>query len=99
MSTIEIIGLVAMLLVSGGVATYLVQWVKGTRTLSSRAKWFASIAISVLVGLATSWIAGDVLGLIDKWGSLTAADVFAWIGSVYAVAVGFYEAWVKPRTA
>ena len=96
MSTIEIISLLAMLLVTGGLATYLVQYVKGA-DWSSRAKWLVSIVVSAAVGLATSWLAGDVLGIVASWGELTAADVFAFMAAVYAVSTAFYETYVKPK--
>lgn len=96
MSVIEIVSLIAMLLVSGGVATYLVQWIKRA-SWDSRPKWLVSIAISAAFGLATAWLAGDVLGLVSAWGDLTAAQLFAFIGTVYATSTGFYETVVKPR--
>ena len=95
-SAVEIISLIAMLLVSGGLASYLVQWIKRA-SWGSRPKWMLSIAVSALFGLATSWLAGDVLGLVAAWGSLTAADVFAFMTGVYVTATGFYELYVKPR--
>ena len=98
MSIIEIVSLIAMLLVTGGLASYAVQLVKRVG-LSSRVKWLVSVAISAVFGLATSWLAGDVLGLVATWRELTAADVFAFAAAVYASATGFYELWVKPRVA
>jgi hypothetical protein len=95
-STTEVISLVAMLLVTGGVATYLIQWVKRSGW-GSRPKWLLSIGVSAVFGLATAWLAGDVLGLLESGEALTAAQVFAFIGTVYATATGFYELWVKPR--
>ena len=97
MSTIEIISLIAMLLVTGGLASYLVQIVKRVG-LSSRVKWLVSVAISAVFGLAVSWLAGDVLGLGAAWGELTAADVFAFMAAVYLSANGFYVLYVKPKT-
>jgi len=94
MSTTEIVSLVAMLLVSGGVASLLVQAIKRAGW-GSRAKFVLSIALSAAVGLATVWLAGDVAGLIGAWGELTAADVFAVMGATYAAATGFYELWFK----
>ena len=96
MSTVEIISLVAMLLVTGGIASYIVQWIKRA-SWSSRVKWLLSVAISALFGLATSWLAGDVLGLVASWGELTAADVFAFMAAVYASATGFYELYAKDK--
>lgn len=64
---------------------------------STRAKWLLAVVLSAAVGLATAWLASDVLGLLSAWGSLTAAQVFAFIGAVYATANGFYVLWFKPR--
>jgi hypothetical protein len=97
-SPIEIISLIAMLLVAGGVSSRLVELIKGA-TWSGRAKWLLSVALSAAVGLATAWLAGDVLGLVAAWGSLTAADVFAFMAAVYATANGFYALWFKPRAS
>ena len=94
MSTFEMITLAAMLLASGGVASFLVQKLKRA-AWSSRTKYVLALALSAAVGLATSWLAGDVLGLIAAWGDLTAAQVFAFLGAVYATATGFYELWFK----
>ena len=97
MSALEVISLVAMLLVSGGVASYLVTRLKRA-SWSSGAKYAVSIALSAAFGLASAWLAGDVLGLLSSWGSLTAAQVFAFMGAVYATSTGFYELYVKPKT-
>ncbi len=98
MSTTELVGLIAMLLVSGGVATYVVQWVKRS-TWSSRQKFLTSALVSIAFGLANAWLAGDVMGLVSHWGDLTATEVFAFIGAVYATSTGFYETFVKPRAS
>ena len=97
MSTVEVLSLVAMLLVSGGVATYIVQYIKRA-SWGSRPKWLLSIAVSAAFGLASAWLAGDVLGLLDAWGNLSGAEVFGFIAAVYATATGFYELYVKPKT-
>jgi len=97
-SLTEVITLVAMILVAGGVSSRLVEWIKGVHW-SARAKWLLAVALSATIGLATAWIAGDVLGLLSSWGSLTAAQVFALIGAVYATANGFYVLWFKPRAS
>lgn len=96
MSLTEAITLVAMTLVAGGVSSRLVELIKGAHW-SARAKWLLAVGLSAGVGLATAWLAGDVLGLLSAWGSLTAAQVFAFIGAVYATANGFYVLWFKPR--
>ncbi len=94
MSTTELVSLIAMLLVSGGVASVLVQWIKRA-SWGSRPKYIVALVLSGAVGLATSWLAGDVFGLISSWGELTAAQVIAFMGTVYATATGFYELWFK----
>ena len=65
MSILEAISLVAMVLLAGGVASRLVEFIKGARW-SARAKWALSISLSAAVGLATAWLAGDVLGLASS---------------------------------
>ena len=96
MSLTEAISLTAMILVAGGVSSRLVELIKGA-LWSARAKWVLAVALSAVVGLATAWLAGDVLGLLSAWGSLAAAEVFSFIGAVYATANGFYVLWFKPR--
>ena len=96
MSLTEAITLVAMTLVAGGVSSRLVEGIKRAHW-SARAKWLLAVVLSAAVGLATAWLAGDVLGLLSAWGSLTAAQVFACIGAVYTTASGFYVLWFKPR--
>jgi len=98
LSLTEIITLIAMVLVAGGLASRLVELIKGA-AWSARAKWLLSVALSAAVGLATAWLAGDVLGLVSAWGSLTATQAFAFIGAVYATANGFYVLWFKPRAS
>ena len=98
MSITEAISLAAMILLAGGVSSRLVEWVKGAHW-SPRAKWLLAVALSAAVGLATAWLAGDVLGLVSAWGSMSAAQVFAFIGAVYATANGFYVLWFKPRAS
>ena len=58
MSATEIISLIAMLLVSGGVASYVVQWIKRA-DWGSRPKYLTSLAVSIAFGLATA--IGDAL--------------------------------------
>jgi len=38
-----------------------------------------------------------VLGLVSAWGELSAAQVFAFLGGVWAAASGFHALWFKPR--
>ena len=98
MSTTEILTLAAMLLLSGGLSSWLVQRIKRAQW-SARRKYLLALGLSAAVGLATAWLAGDVLGLVGSWGELTAAQVLAFLGGVYATASGFYALWFKPRAA
>ncbi len=98
MSATEIVTLVAMLLASGGLSSWLVERIKRAHW-PSRAKYALALGLSAAVGLATSWLAGDVLGLVGSWGSLSAAQVFAFLGGVWAAASAFYALWFKPRAA
>jgi hypothetical protein len=96
MSITEIVTLAAMLLLSGGLSSWLVQRIKRAGW-SARSKYLLALGLSAAVGLATAWLAGDVLGLVASWGELTAAQVLAFLGGVYAAANGFYALWFKPR--
>ena len=98
MSLIEIITLIAMVLVAGGVSSRLVEFIKIAKW-SGRAKWLLSVALSAAVGLATAWLAGDVLGLVAAWGFLTATQAFAFMGAVYMTANGFYILYFRPRAS
>ena len=96
MSTTEIVTLAAMLLLSGGLSSWLVQLLKRAHW-SARRKYLLALALSAAVGLATAWLAGDVLGLVGSWGQLNAAQVLAFLGGVYAASSGFYALWFKAR--
>lgn len=98
MSAGETVTLIATLLVSGGLASWLVERVKRVRW-SPRTKYLLALGLSAAVGLAGAWLAGDMLGLVASWGHLTASQVLAFLGGVYATASGFYALWFKPRAA
>jgi len=98
MSALEVVSLVAMILVAGGVSSRLAMYI-ARATWGATAKWLLSGALSLAFGLATAWLAGDVLGLVAAWGALTAADVFAFMGTVWATSSGFYVLYFKPRAA
>ena len=98
MNTPDIISLIAMILLAGGVTSRLVEWIKRA-TWRPHFKWLLAVALSAALGLATAWLAGDVVGLANSWGSLTAPQAFAFMGGVYATAHGFYVLYFKPRAA
>ncbi len=86
----DLVGIIALMIVSGFFTTVVVQILKQAKW-SARIKQALAVAVSVLVGLATVWLAGDVLGLINGWGHLTSADVWAVMVSVYTAANIWYK--------
>ena len=98
MSALEVVSLIAMVIVTAGGAVYAVQWVKSSGW-SDRLKWWVSLVICGVFGLASSWLAGDVLELWNGWGGLTSAQAYAYAASVVVVAKAFYHSYVKPKAA
>ena len=92
----EIVTLVALLLVGGPLASWLIQLLK-------RAGWpdgikaLLAYGVSFAVGLAGAWLAGDILGLVSSWGQLTAVDVIAAGTVVWTGATAFFYAVWQPR--
>ena len=98
MSVTQSLTLLATLLVSGGFASYLVEKIKRS-AWSARSRYLLALALSAGVGLAGAWLAGDVLGLLSAWGALSASQVLAFCGGVYASAHGFYVLYFRSRAA
>jgi len=90
----EIVNLVALLLLSGWVATYIAQAIKRP-AWPSGVKLSLAIIISGLVGLAAAWVSGDMIGITAKWGQLTAADVLAFGAVVFAVSAAWFKLYFK----
>jgi hypothetical protein len=92
----EIVTLVALLLVGGPLASWLIQllkragWPDGIKALLAYVASFA-------VGLAGAWLAGDILGLVSSWGQLTAVEVIAAGTVVWTGATAFFYAVWQPR--
>jgi hypothetical protein len=93
-----------MILVTGGVVSAVFQLIKRyvpeNKPLRAALCW----VFSVVVALAESWLAGDVLGLMGSWqeGTLTAEQVFGFGSAVFAAATVVYNAYyktLKPRLA
>jgi hypothetical protein len=78
-------------------AVYAVQWVKKAKDWTDRTKWWVSLAVAAAFALASSWLAGDVLGLFSGWGDLKAVDLYAYCVSVYLIGKAFYHSYVKPK--
>jgi hypothetical protein len=86
--------LIFALVVAGPVTALLTQLIVRANW-KSRIRWAVAIALSVLVGIAQVWLVGDVLNLIDHWGSLTANDVIPVVVATYIGATGFYNRMFK----
>lgn len=93
----ELVNLVAALLLSGWVAAFIVQAIKRVRW-RSWVKLALAIIVSGLVGIATAWVSGDLIGITAKWGNLTAADVLAFGAVVYGVSAAWYKFYFKGET-
>ena len=93
MSISEIINLVALVLLSAPFALLVTQAVK---RLSWKPRWRFLLAavVGILVGLAQCWVNGSLGTLIDHWGSLTALEVVAQVGLVWAAAQAWYAMWL-----
>ena len=91
MSSFEWINLACAIIISAPLAMVIAQALK-------RASWPGGVkaalagAVCLAVGVAQTWIAGDLLGLITSWGSLTAAELMIWAGAVWAAAQLEYHA-------
>jgi len=88
----EIINLLAAIILWAPLSVLLTQAIK-------RASWqdgvkaVIALICATVVGIAGTWVSGDLLGLIDDWGSLTAEQVIAYVGIVYAAATVWYKAY------
>ncbi|MBN1460075.1 MAG: hypothetical protein JXA57_11085 [Armatimonadetes bacterium] len=97
MDATEIITLVCLILVTGGVTTFVFEvikkWLPANDGLRSLAAW----AVSVVLALAGTWLAGDVLGILGKWrdGSLTAQDLFLYGNGVAVAANILFQTYYK----
>ena len=99
MAWFEIIGLIALVLVTSGVASWLFQWLKQWVPSNDALRLFLVWVLCIILGLAESWLAGDVIGFIGSWkaGTLTAADVFAYGSVIWGLATGWYNLYWKPK--
>jgi len=90
----EILTLVALLLTAGWVGTFIAQAIKRPAWPSS-VKLLLALVVAGLVGIATAYLSGSVLGLTAKWGSLTATDVLAFGAIVYTASAVWYNHYFK----
>jgi membrane glycosyltransferase len=94
-STLQIIGLVATILASGGFSSVVVELLKRNKQLPKQAVLALVAVVSALVGLAVMWATGSTLDLVNRWGDLTAQDVWLYLGGVYTAALACYETLVR----
>lgn len=90
----EWINLIVAIVVAAPVSILIAQVLKKA-AWADGAKAVLATIVCVGVGVAQTWIAGDLLGLIGRWGTLTATDVLAWAGAVFAAAQIEYQAYFK----
>lgn len=97
MDATEIITLVAMILVTGGVVSWIFQLVKQYLPTNDVLRVAVVWALCIIVALAEAWLAGDVMGLIGSWqaGTLTAQQIFSWGSGLFAAATAIYNAYYK----
>lgn len=93
----EIITLVALILATGGLVTVVFQALKNYLPENNAVRAIAAWCFSIVVALAESWLAGDVLGLIGSWqeGTMTAEAIFAYGSGLFAAATAIYNAYYK----
>lgn len=97
MKATEVITLVALILTTGGLVSVVFQALKKYAPDNNAARCVLAWVFSVLVALAESWLAGDVLGLIGSWtdGSLTAQQLFAYGTGIFAASQVVYNGYYK----
>jgi hypothetical protein len=97
MTAKEIIGLIAMILVSGGVTSGLFQLVKTYIPESNGFRRICAWVLAIIIAFAGSYLAGDVWGLIGSWsdGTMTATALFAYGTAIWGAAEALYRLWYK----
>lgn len=86
----ELVNLLVAFVLSGFVSAIIVQWVKSCRW-PDWSKVVVAICVSAAVGLAQVWVSGGLLDLMNRWGTLSAADIISVMGAVFAGASLFYK--------
>jgi hypothetical protein len=99
MGWIDLATLAAMLLVSAGLMSAVFQWLKTRLRVSEQWRAVILYAMCLLVGLAQSWLAGDLLNIINalNQGVASAGQVFALGSTTFALATAAYNVYVRPR--
>jgi hypothetical protein len=97
MTASQVITLIALILVSGGVTTFLFEKLKAWFPTNDALRSALAYILAAVVALAGSWVAGDVLGVIGSWraGTLDAWQLFAYINGIAAASTALYNAYYK----
>lgn len=97
MNATEIITLVALILTTGALVSVVFQALKKYIPENNAARAVLCWAFCIVVALAESWLAGDVLGLLGSWqaGTMTAGQLFAYGSGLFAAATAVYNAYYK----
>ena len=90
----EWVNLACMLILMGPLVSYLFDAIKRV-TWSTPAKQLVLFALCAVLAAAERWLAGDILNLIRAWGQVTAADIMAQIGLIYAGANVWYKSYLQ----
>jgi hypothetical protein len=90
MNWTEIANLIALVALSAPATVVVAQAVKQA-WMPSWLRAAVPIVVAALVGLASAWVSGDLLGLASRWGELTATEIVAVAGVVYAAANVWYH--------
>jgi hypothetical protein len=85
----ELVNLLVMVVLWAPLSVVLTQALKRVGWPTA-VKAVLAIACAALIGIAGTWVSGDLLGLAKVWGDLTATDVVAYVGIVYAAASVWY---------
>lgn len=101
MTALQIVTLIALVIVSGGVTAALFQLIKQYVPESNNLRRVAAYVLALVVALAQSWLAGDVLGIIGSWtaGTMTAEALFAYATAIWGAAEAGYRLWYKVKAS
>ena len=97
MRATEVVTLIAMVLVSGGVTSGIFQALKKYLPEQNNLRRILAWVAAFVIALAGSYLAGDVWGVIGAWGdgSLTAAVLFTYATAIWGAAEAIYRLWYK----
>ncbi|MCL5942185.1 MAG: hypothetical protein M1325_01435 [Actinobacteria bacterium] len=96
MSWEELATLIALGLGSGVGLSFVIQWIKRA-SWSDATKELLAWVVCGVGAVAATWVTGDLLGLIQSWGSLSAAQIVAYLAVIRAGAQGLFILYWKPR--